>query len=757
MAFGSGSLADAYIKLHYDSSSLNGDIARVRSVVQSGLMNVAGIAGGILAATGFQALNEGLTGVARGFIEANAQMEQYRVALGVMLKDQVRANRLIMEMEQMARKTPFQTGQLIQAAQLLKGYGFEVEKLLPTLRSIGDAASASPEGMESAVMRISLAIGQMRANGKVMGQEMNQLANAGIPAWEILAEQAGKNIMEVRKMTKEGAITGTQAVEMLLNGFDERFGGMMEKQSKSFGGLMSTMRDTAQILMRNIGEPLFAIAKVRLENLSEWLDTPAADEWAAAMRRGVQSAVEFVNSGITAVFSESGREAMAFAGRIIAITGALAGLVATLKLMKSAIGILALMSTSLPSLAAASAVIALATAFLMLSDSLDPVGTKLAQILNQLLQIDKSAIRVSEALKTSQAGLGITEEYTAARRASDERRAAEAKKREPKAKVDPIQTEMEAAQKAASAAADAEIEAFKRKRERAAAGIPELERRIEEQSGKSLMADLDFEKMGAGFFGEYERAAKQEQAILDNLEQELFHRKKLLEDMDENLAKLAAESAAAAKAAGEAFKTDRIEQVGENLRSIAGMLPQAIQDIIGGAGAKAKGMKPGDVPGAVGAGIGSIAGAVAGFLTGGGAALGGVGTDLARGSMEHAEAIAEAAKALGITEEEMKAIIEKSKQLAEREKARQELIARGVDPSLLPGDEDILGGKKQSPQFMAIDQLSRHIQSSLKFDPAERHRKEMEARAKKAEEHREKMRGTLDKIDGKLPIPVGFA
>jgi tape measure domain-containing protein len=281
------SLADAYIRLRYDKSALDSDLRSVKSLVTSSLAGVATVGTGILAAMGFRELTRGITGIAGAMVSANAEMENYRTSLGALLRDQDQANKLIREIEVMSQQTPFEISTLLHATQLLKGYGFQVGEIVPLLNSLGDAAAAAPDGMASGMLRIALALGQMKAKGKIAGQEVLQLANAGIPVWQILSEQAGKSISEVQEMVKKGTISGEQGIKMLVAGMGERFEGVMLARSKSFEGLMSTARDLGKIMLRDIGEPVFELSKMRLDNLVEWMRTDDAKEFAESMKETV--------------------------------------------------------------------------------------------------------------------------------------------------------------------------------------------------------------------------------------------------------------------------------------------------------------------------------------------------------------------------------------------------------------------------------------------------------------------------------------
>ena len=176
------------------------------------------------------------------------------------------------ELQKFAESTPFELPGLIDASQKMLAFGFTAEKILPTLTAIGDAVSGlggSPEKLQ----RVITAIGQIQAKGKVQAQEMLQLAEAGIPAWEMLAKAIGKTIPEAMKESENGAIDAATAINALINGMNQKFGGLMAKQSKSFTGLKSTFNDLLRDVAGKVTKPWFDNAKRGLETMIALMQT----------------------------------------------------------------------------------------------------------------------------------------------------------------------------------------------------------------------------------------------------------------------------------------------------------------------------------------------------------------------------------------------------------------------------------------------------------------------------------------------------
>jgi tape measure domain-containing protein len=300
MTAGSGSLiAQAYVKIRADTAALRSDLGQINSLFRTAVSHMAGVAGGILAAAGIRSFMEELKGVVGQFISVNNMFEQYQVSLGQLFKSDSLARQMILDIQEMARKTPFRMDTLTQSIVQLKIFGFENEKLIPTMRAIGDAAAASPRGMLDGVQRISYAIGEMRSHGRIMAAEMRQLASAGVPAWDLLAKATGKSTGQMRDLMRKGQVDAKTYLPMLIEGMANRFSGMMEKQSKTWGGLYSTFQDNMMLLFKDVGRPFFDLAKLRLQGLVGFMDSPRYQSFLPRMTEAVRTLSQFADRNIS--------------------------------------------------------------------------------------------------------------------------------------------------------------------------------------------------------------------------------------------------------------------------------------------------------------------------------------------------------------------------------------------------------------------------------------------------------------------------
>lgn len=201
-----------------------------------------GMAGGIL--------NMGIASV-----QAAAQMRQYEIAFQTMLKSAEAGTKMLRDLQQFAAETPFDVPGVVSAGQQLMAFGFKAEEIIPMLTNLGDAASGLGLGTEG-VSRLAYALGQMQTSGKLNAQDMMQLTSAGIAAWDMLAQAAGKTVAEMKDLCSKGAIDSKAAVQTIVAGMNDQFGGMMAKTSDEVAGLLANIEETAGNTSAAVGKYL---------------------------------------------------------------------------------------------------------------------------------------------------------------------------------------------------------------------------------------------------------------------------------------------------------------------------------------------------------------------------------------------------------------------------------------------------------------------------------------------------------------------
>lgn len=204
----------------------------------------------------FSELNSLLIQGARAVFDYSARLEQTRIAFSTLLGGVVPATQHLKELQKFALETPFEFEGLVDASRRMQAMGFSAKQVIPILTDVGNAVAAIG-GNREVLDRVILALSQMQAKGKVTAQEMNQLAETGIPAWRILAEAMGKSTSEVMKLSENGEISSKVFLDAFRKFSQMNFGDMMEKQSHTFQGAMSNITDTLLQTASTAFEPLF--------------------------------------------------------------------------------------------------------------------------------------------------------------------------------------------------------------------------------------------------------------------------------------------------------------------------------------------------------------------------------------------------------------------------------------------------------------------------------------------------------------------
>lgn len=276
--------------------------------------------GGIMRGVGVAtAALGGLAAAAVGVgVKTAASMEQAQISFTTMLGSAQEADAFIRQLQDFAAKTPFDFPGLQSAASSLISAGIDANKVIPIMTSLGNATSGMGTGAEG-IQRATVALQQMNAAQKISGEDLNQLRDAGIPVYDLLAASMGKSKEEVAGLAQSGKL-GKDALDALMKGLEsgqglERFSGLMDKQSQSLSGLAATFQDTIQMGLAQTMTPLVPVFKTLLQAASDLAArvmpqiqaglaaaAPAIERVAGGVAK-LMSGGDFSAGGIAAAFS----------------------------------------------------------------------------------------------------------------------------------------------------------------------------------------------------------------------------------------------------------------------------------------------------------------------------------------------------------------------------------------------------------------------------------------------------------------------
>lgn len=254
------------------SLSSYGNQLKANKTSASGLSGALGSLGGSLgslgglaagAAAGFAAMK--LKDYGQYALQTSAAFEQLAISFRVMTGSAQTGQELTDAIVELGAKTPMTAQQLSKAAQLLMSFGESAENIIPDLKLLGDITG----GEVNRFNQLALAFAQVGANGKLMGQDLLQMVNAGFNPLQIMSQTTGKSMGQLREEMSEGKITFQMVAQAMRDAASEggRYFGLMEQQSQSLNGLLSTMGDTWEQVAKNIGDLFLPVAKSAVQVL----------------------------------------------------------------------------------------------------------------------------------------------------------------------------------------------------------------------------------------------------------------------------------------------------------------------------------------------------------------------------------------------------------------------------------------------------------------------------------------------------------
>ncbi|MEI3304904.1 MAG: hypothetical protein V8R40_02060 [Dysosmobacter sp.] len=227
-------------------------------------------------------------------------LEGYRLQLETATKDTQKASEIMQYAINLANKTPFEGGELVEGASKFEAMGMAAQKWLPLA---GDMAAATNKSFDQATEALIDA-----QNG-----ELERLKEFGITKAKIL-EQGEKMFSGVQLVNNQGQITNQEKFnEALIALMQDRFAGGMEKQATTMKGLWSTVTGVTKSALATItgittdgsirsGSALDLLkGKVQLlaGKLEEWQQNGTLDRIAQQFDQGLAKAVETAGKAFT--------------------------------------------------------------------------------------------------------------------------------------------------------------------------------------------------------------------------------------------------------------------------------------------------------------------------------------------------------------------------------------------------------------------------------------------------------------------------
>jgi tape measure domain-containing protein len=271
-------------------SPLQGLGSRIGGVV-SGLLDFGSRVG--MTIFGFQQLWQGAQQLGQALLEPNAAMEQSRVSFLAFLNDGKKVDGFLHQLSDFAATTPFEFDDAKQGALNLLNMGVASQDVTRYLNNIGDAV-AKVGGSGQIFQDVTGIIEQMGVKGKVTTEDMLQLTNRNIPAFQILADAMHVPVSTLQDMISKGQL-GKDKIDLLVASMGKFGNGAMVAQGQTFNGLLSTLKDNAEAALRTFTGPLFEQAKNDLKQLGDFVSSKQFQDFAAGAGKALGEVVQDIS------------------------------------------------------------------------------------------------------------------------------------------------------------------------------------------------------------------------------------------------------------------------------------------------------------------------------------------------------------------------------------------------------------------------------------------------------------------------------
>lgn len=208
-----------------------------------------------------------LIGIGAAALKSSAGMESLETSFTTMLGSASKAAGLMGELKSLAASTPFEAEGLAKTTSTLLQFGVAQQDVIPILKTLGDVAGGSQEKLDS----MGLAFGQIQSTGRLMGQDLNQLINAGFNPLKEISRTTGSDMTELRQAMENGAISAqmvTAAFKSATTGTGAFTDGMANA-SKTLEGLTSTLGDDVAAMGRSFVDALLPAVKETIKGMSK--------------------------------------------------------------------------------------------------------------------------------------------------------------------------------------------------------------------------------------------------------------------------------------------------------------------------------------------------------------------------------------------------------------------------------------------------------------------------------------------------------
>lgn len=354
-------IGELLVEINGDNSGLKNSLNQSTSETSKAIGQIVGAIG--LASVAWKGMDAAIQG-----IKFNAMLESAQTSFGIMLGSVDDAKNKLKELKYLADHSPLTFAGVTAATTTLLQFGIAGDKVIPTVRMLGDVAGGNEERMQ----RLALAFAQISAAGRLQGQDLLQLVNGGYNPLMTISQKTGESMMDLRKRMEAGGISAQEVADAFQTATSKggQFFGMMDANAKTLNGSFSTLSDATNTFLGRTTEAFNGPLLVGVKALTDILNIIPG---------------QFSGIALTVVTATAG--VGAFALGVGALTPAFAALGVTINL------------SLLPLLGATAIIAAIAASIAVVANEVDKANkNEIAEFKKQWGEILESSVKEGQTL-----------------------------------------------------------------------------------------------------------------------------------------------------------------------------------------------------------------------------------------------------------------------------------------------------------------------------------------------------------------------
>lgn len=184
-------------------------------------------------------------------LDASASVELLKKGLSFQIGEE-QTDKLIKNIQTIGEQSAYDSNDLMNMAKQWVNIGDSADSATQKMKTIVDVGSAyglTREQIEGA----NLALTQMQMSGKIGQQDMMQLINAGIPAWQLLSESMGLPVAQLKEMSSKGELA-QQAIDTLFQSMQTKCQGATANMNGTLSAAFSNLDEVVHNTMASVGD-----------------------------------------------------------------------------------------------------------------------------------------------------------------------------------------------------------------------------------------------------------------------------------------------------------------------------------------------------------------------------------------------------------------------------------------------------------------------------------------------------------------------